>query len=432
MVQVLRSWGVSPQAVAGHSSGEIAAAYTAGYLTEADAIKAAFYRGQAALNFQDSAKGVGMLAVGVGPEVVSEYLLSVQDDVQIACYNSPNSVTLSGTLSALEKVKAALVENGHFARMLQVDLVSHHAMRNEECFTNLWKAYHSKFMNEIGDVYETLLLQAPRNISAQTTDDVTWFSSVLGKQFRRDENGEANAAYWKSNMVSPVRFHAAINDMITSKTAGCNCLIEIGPSGALAGPIAQIKNSLAEGVASKVEYCTALTRGQDVVNAMFEVAGRLFVAGAAIDLAAVNRPAGSSEPPAVIVDLPNYAWNHSTKYWYESDASHDWRYRMFPHHDLIGTKVLGTTYQAPVWRKALAVEDLPWLRDHKVCHDIGTRSLANKDFRWAQTSYFRQQDSSPWLLKECGKYQKHKRRNSKSQSPRTLAIGSGTVHFPEH
>lgn len=132
MVHVLRnSWGVSPQAVVGHSSGEIAAAYTAGYLSESDAIKAAFYRGQAAL--EDSVEDVGMLAAGLGPAKVAQYLAPFEDSVQIACYNSPDSVTLSGLSSALEQVRAALVEDGHFARMLQVNLVSccTYAVRNE-------------------------------------------------------------------------------------------------------------------------------------------------------------------------------------------------------------------------------------------------------------------------------------------------------------
>lgn len=218
-------------------------------------------------------------------------------------------------------------------------------------------------MDEIGEKYEEMLGHVLEDASARTSKDIAWYSSVSGEKHR--DEAEANAAYWKSNMVSPVRFSSALQEMISGKT-GCNYLIEIGPSGALAGPIAQIKNSIA-GAGAKVEYCTALTRGQDAINAMFDVAGRLFVAGAAIDLAKVNSPPDSSTPPAVIVDLPNYAWNHSAKYWYESDVDRDWRYRMFPHHDLLGSKVTGTSYHSPVWRKMLALEDLPWLRDHKVC-----------------------------------------------------------------
>lgn len=256
-------------------------------------------------------------------------------------------------------------------------------------------------MNKIGDVYETMLDQAFDGASGQPAGDVTWYSSVSGRKFQED--AVADALYWKLNMVSPVRFHPALHEMISGKT-GCNYLIEIGPSGALAGPIAQIKNSIVDGSA-KVEYCAALTRGQDAINAMFEVAGRLFVAGGAVDLAKVNSSGESSTPSATIVDLPNYAWNHSIKYWHESDASRDWRYRMFPHHDLLGSKVLGASYHSPVWRKMLSVEDLPWLRDHKVCLR-GMKSPPNcvdNNIRWGRTLYSLQPDSSPWVSRVCDK-----------------------------
>lgn len=348
MLHVLRDcWGVIPQAVVGHSSGEIAAACAAGYLDEANAIKAAFYRGQASMKVEMS--DVGMLAVGLGPEAVAPYMATYEGLVHVACYNSPDSVTLSGKNEALEGVKAALVKDHHFARSLQVNL-----------------AYHSTFMHEIGEVYEGMLEENFVPVAAQEGKNATWFSSVSGVE--RQTTEEADKAYWKANMVSPVRFDSAVQNMISGKT-GCNFLIELGPSGALAGPIGQIKNSMPEGSAN-VEYSTALTRGQEAIDALFGVAGKLFVAGTAIDLAKVNKPAEGLLPPAVISDLPNYSWNHGTKYWYESDASHDWRYREFPHHDLIGSKVLGTTWDSPSWRKALAVEDLPWLKDHKMGSDI--------------------------------------------------------------
>ena len=106
----------------GHSSGELAAACAVGYLSEEDALKAAFYRGQAAKNCKTGASSVGMLAVGLGPEQVEPYIQSSAETIQIACFNSPNSVTLSGSLPSLEAVKTKLVEDGHFARLLQVNL----------------------------------------------------------------------------------------------------------------------------------------------------------------------------------------------------------------------------------------------------------------------------------------------------------------------
>ena len=67
IMAILEDWNVSPQAVVGHSSGELAAACAAGYLSKEDALKAAFYRGQAAKHCKVAPTLVGMLAVGLGP-----------------------------------------------------------------------------------------------------------------------------------------------------------------------------------------------------------------------------------------------------------------------------------------------------------------------------------------------------------------------------
>src|SRR5690606_13863376 len=69
-------------------------------------------------------------------------------------------------------------------------------------------------------------------------------------------------------------------------------------------------------------------------------------------------------------DLPNYSWNHSTKYWHESESSKDWRFRPFPHHELLGTKIFGTPWSNPSWKKTIDISALPWIKDHKMGEDI--------------------------------------------------------------
>jgi hypothetical protein len=74
--------------------------------------------------------------------------------------------------------------------------------------------------------------------------------------------------------------------MVSGKE-GADFLIEIGPSGALAGPVAQIKKGLgAHG--SEIQYCTAFSRGSELIRSLFGVAGRLFVSGGSIALSKVN------------------------------------------------------------------------------------------------------------------------------------------------
>lgn len=346
ILTVFESWGIVPISVAGHSSGEIAAAYAAGYLTKTEAIKVAFYRGQSAKNCKHEQDPVGMLAVGLGPEKVLPYMQELDDSVQIACFNSPNSVTLSGTTAMLETLKSRLVEDNQFARMLQVDL-----------------AYHSRFMTEIGADYESLLSKNFRSLEMKS-GSTRMFSSVTGFEMK----GTANAQYWKNNMVSPVRFEEAVRGMVFERDSP-DFLIEIGPSGALAGPISQIKEDMGPR-GSSIAYCKALSRGADAIESTYDVAGRIFVAGGSISLAKVNNSEGEPSKPSVIVDLPNYVWNHSTKYWHENQASKDWRYRHYTHHDLLGTKVLGSPWHTPSFRKTLRLENLPWLKDHRMGSDI--------------------------------------------------------------
>lgn len=353
IIAVLESWGIKPSSVVGHSSGEIAAAYTAGFIDRASAIKAAFYRGRAAVNCQDKSQAesqVGMLAVGLGTEAVAPYLEKYEGRAWIACFNSPSSLTISGKKPELEKLAEDIKADGHFARLLQVDL-----------------AYHSVLMDAIGVEYEALLSKDDgyKVTGISESSGVTMFSSAVSAKL--DETTPTDALYWKRNMVSPVRFHEALEQMVTqANNEAPNMLIEIGPSGALAGPVSQILKSLPKG--GDVSYTTAWARGATSIKALFDVAGRLKVAGSPVDMAVVN--GYKDQPVRTIIDLPNYGWNHSVRYWHENAASKDWRFRQFINHDLIGSKIFGTSWHNPTWRKHLMLDDVPWLRDHKMGPDV--------------------------------------------------------------
>lgn len=339
-LELLKSWGVEYHSVVGHSSGEIAAAAAAAQLTYEEAIVVAYYRGRASL-YSNPHSLVGMLAVGLGQDTVQYYLKNI-DKVEIACINSPESVTLSGDLAMLESLLLTLKQDGHFARLLHVDL-----------------AYHSSFMTDIAAQYKELL-DTNRDFLSPKPTTVSMFSSVTGKLLDR----ACDTSYWRDNMIMPVLFSQATQAML-SQPDGPDILLEIGPSGALAGPIKQIKRLINNPHAAG-NYYACLKRGEKSVDSILDFAGRLFILGSPLNIAEVNNDLDPSRP-AVVVDLPNYIWDHSTKYWYESDASKDWRFRRFVHHDLLGSKILGSPWVAPSFRKTLSVKSLPWLMDHKVC-----------------------------------------------------------------
>ncbi|EEY23012.1 lovastatin nonaketide synthase [Verticillium alfalfae VaMs.102] len=302
LLAVLQDWGIVGHKVLGHSSGEIAAAVAANLITPAEAIKTAYLRGQAAKR-QSSDGNLGMMAAGVSASDIEKYLRS---DVSVACFNSPTSLTLSGPVSTLESIREDFQNDGHFARLLQVDL-----------------AYHSPFMREIANDYHKMLQE---------------HCPPSGKHLRGN------------SMLSSVTGHA---------------MSSLGPSGALAGPLSQIIKSLPGG-GKNIQYAAAASRGSETLAALFEVAGKVWARGGPIKLAKVN----AYDRPSVLVDLPNYQWNHSRRYWREGLSTEEYRQRPFISHELLGSKVLSTSWQFPTWTKVIHLSDLPWLRDHRINGEV--------------------------------------------------------------
>ena len=118
----IQRFGVQPVATVGHSNGEIAAAYAAGYINLEYALATAFYRGSVVAAGGSSAGA--MAAVGLSPDAISPFL---QPGVCIACKNSPDSTTISGDRNAVTKVLESLRRDipDVFSRILKVDVAYH-------------------------------------------------------------------------------------------------------------------------------------------------------------------------------------------------------------------------------------------------------------------------------------------------------------------
>lgn len=121
LFRYLERIGVSAEAVVGHSSGEIGAAYAAGFLTLEYAVTLAYYRGL--VTTKQTVDG-SMAAVGLGAQDAAHFL---KNGVVVACENSPSSTTISGDRDAVEAVVAAIkdAQPETFARALKVDMAYH-------------------------------------------------------------------------------------------------------------------------------------------------------------------------------------------------------------------------------------------------------------------------------------------------------------------
>ncbi len=173
LVDLLKAAKVQLRAVVGHSSGEIAAAYAAGFLSATDAIRIAYYRGLYAKLAGSSREGGvkgAMMAVGTSYEDASEFceLGDFAGRIRVAARNSPSSMTLSGDEDAIQEAVSIFQDEGRFARQLRVDT-----------------AYHSHHMEQCAMPYLDALARC--NITLGNGNGTKWFSSVVeGQVMTRD------------------------------------------------------------------------------------------------------------------------------------------------------------------------------------------------------------------------------------------------------
>ncbi|KAK8167444.1 polyketide synthase [Phyllosticta citribraziliensis] len=342
LTALFHSWGLQPVAVTGHSSGEIGAAYAAGLLSLEDGMAVAYQRGQAVVTLKErhpEHKGA-MLAIGAGPDDVRPMLKTLTNGQAIvACENSPSSITASGDVSAIDELAAAVEQKQQFNRKLRVDV-----------------AYHSHHMKLVAEDYRSKIAKV-KSQSSQTAD----FFSALHEN--KVDGAKVDSSYWVDNLTCPVRFSGALQKLCAEATP--DVLVEIGPHSALEGPIKQVLKGLGK-QGSKISYISTLLRNKDSTYACLESAGKLFMKGVSLNFKNINQSPDDPKTPALITELSPYPWNRSVSYWHESRQSKQHRLARFARHDLLGLLEATSNDIEPIWRNVIRLDDLPWLRDHKM------------------------------------------------------------------
>ena len=345
LVLMLRSWGVRPATVTGHSSGEIAAAFAADALSLQSCMEIAFHRGEAAARLQNEHPEIkgGMLALGVGESAATSLIndFDLAGSVVVACINSPSSVTISGDVDGIDRLQREAAQKGLFRRKLRVDV-----------------AYHSHHLKKISDSYRLAL----KGIRPAQSSEVQFVSSLTGVPVSTLVLGPT---YWVSNLVSQVKFLPAIEEV--QARSKVDILVEIGPHSALAGPVQEILD-MEIGSPRKIEYLPTLQRNTNAQQSALKLASALLIRGCAVDMSAVNQATGWKH--TVLVDLPTYSWNHEHSYWHETRLSHSHRHRKFSRSDILGVEAVDSNDIEPRWRNVIELDNLPWLRDHKVQSDV--------------------------------------------------------------
>ena len=323
ITQMLRHRGITPVAVAGHSVGEVAAAWASGALTLEAAVDVIYHRSQ----LQESTKGKGeMTAVGLGQEAAQNLLeeLALAPSLAIAGINSSRGVTIAGDPELLTRLESTLTQREIFHKRLDLDY-----------------AFHSPAMDEI----ETGIRQTLAKIRP-CKSIVPFYSTVTGNLL----NGrELDAEYWWRNIRKPVMFEQAIKSI---QAVGINIFIEVGPHAVLRSYI----NDSLKDLDTEGRIIPTVARGDDTPQRVWGACSQAMIAGASIDWQSLFPLQGK------FFQLPNYPWQRE-RHWHpvtpESIGLLDRR----KIHPLLGYPLL---QHELTWENQLDTKLNPTLADHVV------------------------------------------------------------------
>ncbi|NIM40823.1 MAG: SDR family NAD(P)-dependent oxidoreductase [Hydrogenophaga sp.] len=270
-----QSNGVRPDAVMGHSMGEVAAAAVAGALSLDEAMRVICRRSQ----LMKTTSGQGAMAmVDLSMDEAQARLRGREAHLAVAVSNSPRSSVVSGEPAAVQALMDELQGEGVFCRLVKVDVAS-----------------HSPQMQPLADALGAELADLR---PAETS--VPLYATVLA---RRADGGELGAAYWAANLRQPVRFAQTLARALED---GIGAAIELGPHPVLLPAMQQT----AQAAGRELQAVACGQRDQDGATGLLTAAGALWCAGGAIDWARLM-------PAAPPTELPTYPWQRE-RHWIDA------------------------------------------------------------------------------------------------------------------
>ncbi|MFJ7146828.1 type I polyketide synthase [Streptomyces sp. NPDC100445] len=282
MVGLAAVWaaaGVLPDAVLGHSQGEIAAACVAGALSLETAARIVAVRSRAIATTLAGRGGMASLALDA--DEARRRLLPWDGRVEVAAVNGPASTVIAGDTEALGEALDVLTAQGVRVRRVPVDYASH--------------TRHVEALEEV-------LAQALAGIEAHVPR-VPFYSTVTGGWVTDDLL--LDGAYWYRNLRRPVGFGPAVEELLRLRHG---VFVEVSAHPVLVQPITDLADDSTTATSRPVVSGT-LRRDDGGLDRLLASAAQLFTGGVAVDWTAVL-PAGVTSAP----DLPTYAFERR-HYW---------------------------------------------------------------------------------------------------------------------
>lgn len=313
------SWGVTPNAVVGHSLGEIAAAYTAEVFSLEEALSIAYYRGR----IMQKATGYGkMVAIFAPLTVVEKMIVGYEEYISIAANNSPKQVVVSGQETFLEEVIAKAKKQGYLCQFLKVNY-----------------AFHSPQMEPL----KAELIEALKDLKPQKAS-IPIFSTVTGKI---SDGRNLTPEYWGRHMRDTVKFCEAVTEMVAE---GYYSFLEISPHPPLSGAINDCFPDNLKG-----NVIASLYRNQDDQLTLSTALSKLYSIGFPINWKKLYLYGGD------LVSLPLYPWQREYL-WITQNRNRE--------QNAVSNNPIGKCFMPAseenkyFWEFDLSVLNFPYLEDH--------------------------------------------------------------------
>jgi phthiocerol/phenolphthiocerol synthesis type-I polyketide synthase D len=314
-----RSYGVEPDAVIGHSMGEVTAAVVAGALSPADGLKVIATRSRLMARLS----GQGAMALLELDAASTEELIADHSDLTVAVYAAPQQTVIAGPPDQVDAVIAVVDARGRLARRIEVDVASHHPTVDP-------------ILPELRSALADLAPVVPKipliSTVGQTNGAVPAF----------------DADYWVANLRNPVRFSQAVATAAEDHAT----FVEVSPHPLLTHAI----GGNLESARPRGDVQIAATLNRDNPETLTFHTYRATVRPPS---AAITQAASSTKKFA---DIPPTPWLHSN-YWAVSSSANR---QPVGAHPLLGTHVEMPSGRDHVWQADVGTGLLPWLADHKV------------------------------------------------------------------
>jgi phthiocerol/phenolphthiocerol synthesis type-I polyketide synthase D len=317
LTELWRSYGVTPDAVIGHSMGEVAAAVVAGALTPEQGLRVIATRSRLMARLS----GQGAMALLELDASSTEALIADYPQVTLAVHASPRQSVIAGPPEAVDAVIAAVAAQNRLARRVEVDVASHHPIIDP-------------ILPELRSALADLTPQPPSIPIISTTlppaDD--------------QPRPVMDADYWAANLRNPVRFHQAITRASRGLAEPNHTFVEISPH-----PV--LTHAISDTLDGGGDYLVTSAMNRDADQTLFFHT----------QLATVGVSA-SDDTVGRLVDLPPTPWQHS-RFWVADRSA---MAQLAASHPLLGAHIEMPRSGEHVWQSDVGTDVSPWLADHKV------------------------------------------------------------------